>query len=211
MDFISHYFEANFKLSLLCFLFAWTFCLCYLLRFLQLCGQIKKSLKSWNFNVHKVTLLQNTLTLQLMRYVVADVQLDTILKRCLCQHFDQSSLPTRVLIDNPIDTTLDTKPGRTVKKGLRNLLFWIINVGTSERKWKCQNKQYKSTRRGQKPYSWNSCANLFFAKKYLAIMEFFRSFPNNQKMCSFYNRQKNSPNLVDIVVIQWEKSDLKRW
>ena len=161
LDFISHYFEANFKLSLLCFLFAWTFCLCYLLRFLQLCEQIKKSLKSWNFNVHKVTLLQNTLTLQLMRYVVADVQLDTILKRCLCQRFDQSSLPTRVLIDNPIHTTLDTKPGRTVKKGLRNLLFWIINVGTSERKWKCQNEQYKSTRRGQKPYSWNSCANLF--------------------------------------------------
>ena len=133
LDFISHYFEANFKLSLLCFLFAWTFCLCYLLRFLQLCGQIKKSLKSWNFNVHKVTLLQNTLTLQLMRYVVADVQLDTILERCLCQRFDHSSLPTRVLIDNPIHTTLDTKPGRTVKKGLRNLLFWIINVGTSER------------------------------------------------------------------------------
>ena len=36
-----------------------------------------------------------------------------------------------VLVDNPIDTTLDTKPGSTVKKGLRNLLFWIINGGTS--------------------------------------------------------------------------------
>ena len=61
-----------------------------------------------------------------MRYVVADVQFDTILKRWLCQ----SLLPTMVLVlvDNPIDMTLDTKPG---KKGLRNLLFWIINGGTS--------------------------------------------------------------------------------
>ena len=33
---ISRYFEANFEVLLLCYFFAWTLCLCYLLRFLQL-------------------------------------------------------------------------------------------------------------------------------------------------------------------------------
>ena len=36
---ISSYLKANFELSLPCYLFVETFCLCYFLRFLQLCSQ----------------------------------------------------------------------------------------------------------------------------------------------------------------------------
>ena len=36
---ISRYLEINFELSLLCYFFAWTFCQCFFLRFLQLWGR----------------------------------------------------------------------------------------------------------------------------------------------------------------------------
>ena len=38
---ISHYFEANFESLFLSYFFAWAFCLCYFLRFLQLCAAHK--------------------------------------------------------------------------------------------------------------------------------------------------------------------------
>ena len=134
-----------------------------------------------------------------MRYFVADVQLDTILKRCLCQRFDQSWLPTRVLIDNPIDATLDTR------KNCEERSKKSVALNNKCRHFREEMEMSKRTvqkyKKGSETLLMEFMCLSFCAKAYSIIVVFFRSFPNNQKMSSFYNRQKNTPNLVNIVVI----------
>ena len=125
---ISCYFEANFEESLLCWFFAWTYCLCYFLSVLQLCFQYTSTL---NIKITIQIFLSSeifycVLSANITRYFsILFVTFDLLLHHRPLPFFLHKSWPNHFLPWKILLTSIFSCPGQLNRWHCQSLIKWV--------------------------------------------------------------------------------------